>query len=62
MWCATIKICAAFIDTIVLPGFCRDGVSEGQFSQVLLEEMDAIRRVLALDFSMTERNNAYFVC
>lgn len=27
---------------------CRDGVSEGQFSQVLLHEMDAIRKVFFL--------------
>lgn len=25
---------------------CRDGVSEGQFSQVLLHEMDSIRKVI----------------
>ena len=29
---------------------CRDGVSEGQFNQVLLEEMDAIRKVYELIF------------
>ena len=27
---------------------CRDGVSEGQFNQVLLYEMDAIRKVMVL--------------
>lgn len=30
---------------ILISSICRDGVSEGQFSQVLLYEMDAIRKV-----------------
>lgn len=29
----------------VLQNLCRDGVSEGQFYQVLLYELDAIRKV-----------------
>ena len=40
--------------------FSRDGVSEGQFYQVLLHELDAIRKVKLLSFEAL--SIVYFIC
>jgi hypothetical protein len=40
----TFILLFSFISSILTPSFCRDGVSEGQFIQVLLCEMDVIRK------------------
>lgn len=53
--CTILSISSSFFILITQLGFypyyfvlciCRDGVSEGQFYQVLLYELDAIRKVL----------------
>lgn len=51
--CRTLYMFNYFLFCTAFYGFSlyfRDGVSEGQFNQVLLEEMDAIRKVNMLYF------------